>query len=163
MDQMLLGMAFVAAFRSTCRRAFVGAVAAREGRVKSIGYAGSPPGDPECLDVGCDMGPAGGCVRTIHAEANTIAWAAREGSSLRDATMYITISPCIVCARLILQAGVKRIVYHCEYRDTSGIDFLRAHGLQVDHLPDLGPYQMLADELAKRIEAWKAINAEEEG
>ncbi|MEO0140636.1 MAG: dCMP deaminase, partial [candidate division WOR-3 bacterium] len=75
MDQMLMGMALVAAFRSNCRRAFVGAVATIENRVKSIGYAGSPPGEPECLDVGCDLGPEGGCVRTIHAEANAIAWA----------------------------------------------------------------------------------------
>ena len=161
MDQMLMGMALVAAFRSNCRRAFVGAVATIDNRVKSLGYAGSPPGEPECLDVGCDLGPEGGCVRTIHAEANAIAWAAKEGSSLRGATIYTTMSPCVTCARLILQAGIKRVVYHCEYRDTSGIDFLRSHGIEVVHLTDLGVYQMLADALAERIEEWRRINVGE--
>lgn len=110
--------------RSTCTRKSVGAVIVKDGRVLSMGYNGSPSGMPHCIDEGCLLGPEGGCIRTQHAEANAIAWAAREGISLMGATLWVTDSPCLSCAKLIVNAGIVEVVYLQRYRDESGIRLL---------------------------------------
>lgn len=102
------------AYQSTCNRGQVGAVIVQDKRIVSCGYNGSPPGQPHCLDVGCD--PPDGCLRTIHAEANAILWAARHGTSLNGATMYATHAPCLTCAQAIAASGIKRFVYNRAYR-----------------------------------------------
>lgn len=121
-DQMLMEMALVASKRSTCNRKHVGAVIAIAGRPVSIGYAGAPSGLPHCTEVGCLHGPDGGCIRTVHAEAAAIAFAAREGISCKAATIYCTDSPCPACAKLILNAGIIEVLYLREYRIRDGID-----------------------------------------
>jgi dCMP deaminase len=117
-DSMYEDIVGIVADRSTCLRAKVGAIIVVDGRVASMGYNGSPPGREHCLDAGCLIDPdTGGCVRTIHAEQNAIAWAARAGVSTQDATMYCGYSPCLECAKLILAAGISEFIYYMEYRD----------------------------------------------
>lgn len=123
-DQMLMEMAITASKRSTCNRKHVGAIIAIEGRPISVGYAGAPSGLPHCLEHGCLTGPDGGCIRTQHAEANAIAFAARKGISTEKATLYTTVSPCLACAKLILNAGIGEVWYLEKYRKTDGIDLL---------------------------------------
>ena len=131
-------MAQVTAKRSTCPRAQVGVVIAQEGRVVSIGYNGSAPGQPHCIEVGCErrtedksvhgesplVVEVGSCERTIHAEANAIAWAARAGVSTVGATMYCTHAPCYACAKLMVSAGIIKLHYVTPYRDLRGVELL---------------------------------------
>jgi dCMP deaminase len=136
-ETMLMKVAYAAAERSTCVRKQVGAVIALEGRPVSIGYAGAPPGLPHCVEAGCLIGPDGGCTRTTHAEANAIAFAARCGVETANAWLVVTLSPCVACAKLILAAGIHEVIFHDTYRDTSGIDLLKAGGCRVWQLgPD---------------------------
>jgi len=123
-DQMLMEMAIIASKRSTCTRKHVGAIIAIEGRPVSVGYAGAPSGLPHCLEHGCLTGPDGGCIRTQHAEANAIAFAARKGIATEKATLYTTVSPCLACAKLIINAGIIEVWYLERYRKTEGLDLL---------------------------------------
>lgn len=120
--------------RSTCTRAKVGCVISVSGRIISTGYAGAPSGVPHCIDVGCEIGSDGGCSTTLHAEAGAIAFAARKGVVLEGSTLYVTLSPCRSCAKLILTAGIKEVFYRKEYRDTSGIELLKKAGVKTEWL-----------------------------
>jgi dCMP deaminase len=133
-DQMLMEMALIASKRSTCTRKHVGALIAFNGRPVSIGYAGAPAGLPHCLDHGCVPGPDGGCIRTMHAEANTIAFAARKGIATEGATLYTTVSPCLGCAKMIINAGIQQVWYLERYRKLEGINLLAASGLWCEQL-----------------------------
>lgn len=130
--QMFMQMAQVVSYRGTCSRASVGAVIARNNRVISMGYVGSPAGLPHCTETGCEIGPEGGCITTVHAEANAICFAAKEGISVNGATLYVTLSPCLNCAKLIINSGITRLVYLEKYRDDSGIILLVKAGVTVD-------------------------------
>lgn len=123
-DAMLMQFAIVASHRSTCLRKKVGAVIAIDGRPLVTGYAGSPQGTEHCTEAGCLLGPDGGCIRTQHAEMNAIAFAARKGICLDGAWMYITVSPCLPCAKIIIGAGISRVLYKEKYRDTAPLDYL---------------------------------------
>ena len=139
-DAMLMEMAVAAAKRSTCLRRRVGAIIAKDGRVLSIGYAGSPSGEPHCIDEGCLIGPDGGCIRTVHAEANAILWAAKHGIRVNGTTMYCTDSPCLACARAIVNAGIAEVKYVREYRILEGLQlFDRAgtHYVQLNYVLNL--------------------------
>src|SRR4030095_9424599 len=116
-DEMLMRIAAVVSERGTCNRLQVGTAIALDGRVISTGYVGSAPGSAHCIDEGDILGPDGGCLRTIHAEANDVAYAARGGVSPAGATIYCTHSPCYACAKLLVSAGIRRVVYEVEYRD----------------------------------------------
>lgn len=124
-DEYFLEFAKVAAKRSTCSRKQVGAVIAdARHRVVSAGYNGSPAGTPHCTDsgVGCLMKNIEGrdsCIRTIHAEANALMHAGTEGHRTRGWTMYVTVTPCYECAKLIIQSGVQRVVYADYYQSQS--------------------------------------------
>ena len=133
-DQMLMEIANVVSKRGTCLRASVGAVIAREGRIISTGYVGAPAGLPDCLSVGCDIGTHKGCTRTVHAEINAIAFAAKHGIATDDSTIYSVLGPCYDCAKAIINSGIKRIVYGIEYRDIRGLNLLRSANLVVDKL-----------------------------
>jgi dCMP deaminase len=110
--------------RSTCTRAKVGAVIVRDKNILATGYNGAPAGLPHCLDVGClvytSRTPTGeveeNCFRTIHAEINAIAQAAKNGASIRDADIYITHTPCIHCLKVLINTGIRRIFYEHEYK-----------------------------------------------
>lgn len=126
-DKMLMGVAELMSKRSTCLRAQVGAVLAHEGRVISSGYAGAPKGLPHCHPGICSVDQP--CLRTVHAEAGAISYAARFGIKTDGATLYCTLSPCIDCAKLIINSGIKEVVYGQAYRKTEGIEQLREAGI----------------------------------
>lgn len=150
-DEYLMDIAQVVSSRSTCSRLLVGAVIARNGRVLSTGYNGAPSGMPHCVHGDCTCAgwppalladnqfreagvhhpgcPAGPCDNTIHAEANAIVFAARHGVATENAEMFVTHAPCLVCARLIINAGIMGVMYSVEYRDPSGVDLLRSQAV----------------------------------
>jgi dCMP deaminase len=115
-DEYFMRMAQQAATRSTCDRKHVGAVIVRDNTVLSTGYNGSIRGMPHCDDVG-HMMENDHCVATVHAEANAIIQAARHGTAIDGADIYITASPCWNCFKLIANSGIKRIFYLEFYRD----------------------------------------------
>lgn len=115
-DQYFMNIARVVATRSTCPRKHVGALLVRDRVILSTGYNGSIRGMPHCSEVGCMM-QDGHCVATIHAEANAVLQAAREGVCIRDATCYVTASPCWNCFKQLANTGVQRICYGEFYRD----------------------------------------------
>ena len=136
-DEMLMRTAYVISARGTCPRGKVGVVIARESRIVATGYVGSPAGQPHCTDPNteCDIGTHGGCVRTVHGEANAVAFAAREGVGTRDCDLYTTLAPCIECAKLIINAGIRRVVYHNLYRDEAGLKLLQNSKVKVSRFP----------------------------
>lgn len=119
--------------RATCLRRKVGAVLVRDKRILTTGYNGSPPGMPHCTEVGCQM-VDGHCVRCIHAEQNAIVQAALHGISTKGATCYISAAPCIHCAKLLVAAGVVRVVFGEDYTDDLGEQVLKEAGVTVDRL-----------------------------
>ena len=124
---------------STARRLKVGAIVVKDDRVISIGYNGMPSGwDNNCENhIGFDKGEPVYKTKpeVLHAETNAIAKLARSNESGLGADMFITHAPCMDCAKLIYQSGIKRVVYGEAYRDESGILFLKASGVTVEHLP----------------------------
>jgi len=104
------------ATRSTCDRKHIGALIVRDKTILSSGYNGSLRGAPHCDDVGHDM-DNGHCVRTVHAEANAVAQAAKNGVRIDEAEMYVTASPCLTCFKLIANCGIQTIYYKEFYRD----------------------------------------------
>jgi len=127
--EMLMRTAAVISMRGTCERASVGAVIAREGRIISTGYVGAPSGLPHCTTIGCKIGPHGGCTRTVHAEANAIAFAARAGASTEECELYCTHAPCSECAKLIINAGIATVFFEQYYRDLDGLVLLDDAGI----------------------------------
>jgi dCMP deaminase len=119
-----MGITFEVARRSTCNRAQVGAIIVRDKRILTTGYNGSPTGLPHCTDVGCLM-VNGHCVRTLHAEQNAIIQAALHGVSTAGGTLYITHQPCLTCAKMIINAGIRRVVYGGDYPDHLAQQFLK--------------------------------------
>lgn len=127
-DELLGNIARRVARRSTCLRLSVGAVLARDGRIISMGYNGAPAGLPHCKPETC--GPDEVCERTVHAEANAIAFAAKTGIETDGATLYTTHSPCNECAKLIINAGIKRVVFQKAYRDINPLQLLGEAGVE---------------------------------
>jgi dCMP deaminase len=115
-DHYFMKIAEQAAARSTCDRKFVGAVIVRDRNILSTGYNGSIRGMPHCDDVGHQM-EGGHCIATVHAEANAIIQAAKHGTPIAGATIYVTASPCFNCFKLIANSGIAEIVYKEFYRD----------------------------------------------
>lgn len=114
-DEWALEIAHKVKERATCLRAKVGAVLVNsEKAIISTGYNGSPKKTDECLDKGCLI-IDGHCLRTTHAEINAIVQAASQGSSTRNSTMYVTMTPCFHCIKTMVNAGVKRVVYNSDY------------------------------------------------
>ena len=125
--------------RSTCTRAKVGAVIVRDKNILATGYNGAPAGMPHCLDAGClvytSRTPSGeveeNCFRTIHAEINAIAQAAKNGASIRDADIYITHTPCIHCLKVLINTGIRRIFYEREYKRATIEELLRGANIEL--------------------------------
>lgn len=133
-EQVLMSNAHTWARRSTCSRRKVGAVLARDSRVIATGYNGAPAGMPHC-NHRVDEIASHGCPRAVHAEANALVFAARYGIATADAEMFTTLSPCIDCAKLIVNAGIVRVWFRDQYRLTDGLELLEAAGVVVDRLP----------------------------
>jgi len=129
-DKAYLRLAFEWAKLSHCTRKQVGAIIVKDSTIIADGYNGTPTGfENECED---ENGATKWYV--LHAEANAILKVARTTNNAMGATLYLTHSPCKDCSKLILQAGIKRLVYHYSYKDTSGIEFLQKAGLEVSQL-----------------------------
>ena len=118
---------------SYCIRKKVGAIIVKDRMIISDGYNGTPSGFENCCE------DDGGLTKwyVLHAEANAILKVARSTQSCEGATLYITMSPCKDCSKLIHQSGIKRVVYQSSYKDNSGIDFLMRAGVEVVHVEDL--------------------------
>ena len=132
-DLRYLQMARIWAQNSYCQRRQVGALVVKEGTIISDGFNGTPSGfENHCEDENNVTKPY-----VLHAEANAITKLARSSNNSDGATIYITASPCIECAKLIIQAGIKRVVYGEQYRLTDGVDLLERAGIEVIYMnPD---------------------------
>ncbi len=127
-DNRYLEMAGVWARNSYCKRRQVGALIVKDRMIISDGYNGTPSGfENICEDENGVTKPY-----VLHAEANAITKVAKSGNSSEGSTLYVTASPCLECSKLIIQAGIKRVVYKDEYRLTDGIDLLRRAGITVE-------------------------------
>jgi dCMP deaminase len=135
-DEYFMNIARVVASRATCNRKHVGAVIVRDKTILSTGYNGSIRGMPHCSEVGCMM-EDGHCVATIHAEANAVLQAAKNGVAIDGATVYVTASPCWSCFKTITNAGTRRIVYGEFYRDERIFDVATRIGVELVHLPSV--------------------------
>jgi dCMP deaminase len=127
-DDRYLEMAAIWAKNSYCKRRQVGALLVKDKMIISDGYNGTPSGfENVCEDETGATKPY-----VLHAEANAISKVAKSGNSSEGSTLYVTASPCIECSKLIIQAGIKRVVYRDEYRLTDGVDLLRRAGIEVE-------------------------------
>ncbi len=133
LDKRYLRMAEIWAENSYCVRRRVGALIVREQMIISDGFNGTPAGfENVCEDEDGKTKPY-----VLHAEANAITKVARSNNSSEGATLYVTASPCLECSKLIIQAGIKRVVYHELYRMSDDIDLLVRAGIECVHVPDL--------------------------
>jgi dCMP deaminase len=130
-----MNIARQAATRSTCDRKHVGAVIVRDKTILSTGYNGSIRGMPHCDEVGHLM-ESDHCVATVHAEANAIIQAAKNGVRIEGAEIYTTASPCWDCFKLIANAGIRRVYYGEFYRERRSIDVARELGIELVDLAD---------------------------
>ena len=131
-DYRYIRMARIWAENSYCKRRQVGALLVKDKTIISDGYNGTPSGFPNvCEDDNDTTFPY-----VLHAEANAIAKVAQSNNSSDGATLYVTASPCIECAKLIIQAGIKRVVYRDAYRLTDGIDLLKRAGIEVEQVEE---------------------------
>lgn len=129
-DNAYLNMASEWAKLSHCERKKVGAIIVKDHMIISDGYNGTPSGYQNC----CENEAGETQWYVLHAEANAILKVAKSTQSTKGATLYITLSPCKDCSKLIIQSGIKRVVFRHKYKDTSGIDFLTEYGIEVNHL-----------------------------
>ena len=118
---------------SYCHRRQVGALIVKDKMIISDGYNGTPTG----FENVCEDEENNTKWYVLHAEANAIMKVAASTQSCEGATLYITLSPCRECSKLIFQSGIKRVVYIVEYKDKTGIDFLKKSGLEIVHIPDV--------------------------
>jgi dCMP deaminase len=138
-DEYFLKRASVVAERSTCRRHHVGAVAVRDKHIVATGYNGAPSGLKDCLELGClrdelhiPSGQRHEICRGIHAEQNVIIQASLHGVSLEGATIYATHTPCVLCAKMLVNARIKRFVTFGRYDDDSFKDLFKEAGIEID-------------------------------
>jgi dCMP deaminase len=136
-DEYFMKIAHLVAERSTCLRRRVGAIIVKDKRIISTGYNGAPRGVAHCLDTGClreQRGIASGerheLCRGAHAEQNAIIQAASSGASMEGATMYSTTAPCSTCAKMIINAGIRRLVLGGRYPDALGEELIEEAGIE---------------------------------
>jgi dCMP deaminase len=138
-DEYFLKIASVVAERSTCRRHHVGAVAVINKHILATGYNGAPSGAKDCLEIGClrdELGIPSGTrheiCRGIHAEQNVIIQASLHGVSLEGSTLYCTHSPCVLCAKMLVNAKIKRFITFGSYNDSTFADLFREASIEVE-------------------------------
>lgn len=139
-DEYFIKIAFDVAERSTCLRRKVGAILVRDKQILSTGYNGAPSGLPHCEDVGClrdrhnvPSGQRHELCRGLHAEMNAFLQAAVHGVSTLGATLYCTNHPCSLCAKMVINAGIERVVEAGDYPDDLARELLAQAGIEVDH------------------------------
>lgn len=141
-DDIFMELAVNLARRSHCVKRHVGAVLAKDTRIISIGYNGPPTGTYNCDEafpnIGCPRDSKGGCSLAIHAEQNAILYAVKNKTSVEKATLYVTLSPCLSCARIIFSMGIQKVLFLNSYAEHKGIphdegvDFLKKFGVTVE-------------------------------
>ncbi|MFZ1806359.1 MAG: dCMP deaminase family protein [Cyclobacteriaceae bacterium] len=141
-DDIYMELAVNLAKRSHCIKRHVGAVLTKETRIISIGYNGPPSGTHNCdlewPEGGCPRDSKGGCSLAIHAEQNAILYAVKNKTSVEGATLYVTLSPCLSCARIIFSMGIIKVIYlnsyaeHKGIKNDEGVDFLRKFGVDCE-------------------------------
>jgi dCMP deaminase len=141
LDEYFMEIACVVGKRSTCLRNHVGALFVKNKRLLSTGYNGAPAGLQHCDEVGCAReGVASGTrhelCRAVHAEQNAIIQAALHGVSIEGATLYCTHQPCIMCAKMLINARISRVVYSRSYPDDTALRFLAQAGVDVTRLTE---------------------------
>ncbi|MCA0430793.1 MAG: dCMP deaminase family protein [Bacteroidetes bacterium] len=142
-DTIYMDLAEKLAIKSHCVKAQVGAVLTKDTRIVSLGYNGPPAGthncDEEWPEAGCPRDSKGSCSLALHAEQNAILYASKNGVNMHGSTLYVTLSPCIACARVIYTMGIKKVFYKDSYanfkglKSDEGVDFLRKFGVEVVH------------------------------
>jgi dCMP deaminase len=139
LDEYFMEIAEVVAKRSTCLRNNVGAVIVRDKRILSTGYNGAPRDMEHCLEIGCirdqqniASGTRHELCRAVHAEQNAIIQSALHGVSVEGATLYCTHQPCILCAKMIINSKIKRVVYSNKYPDDEAINFFKKAGVEIN-------------------------------
>lgn len=140
-DEIYMDLAKNLAERSHCVKMKVGAVLTKDTRIVSLGYNGPPAGTHNCDEewpgVGCPRDSKGGCSLALHAEQNTIIYASKNNVPLESCTIYVTLAPCLSCARIIYASGIKKVIYlnsYAEYKGIAteeGVDFLQRFGVEV--------------------------------
>ena len=140
-DEYFLEMASLVAKRSTCLRRSVGAVLVRDKRILATGYNGAPSGLPHCLEIGClrqqlniPSGQRHELCRALHAEQNALIQASLHGISVKDSILYSTTQPCVICAKMLINAGIKEIVITEGYPDKMAMDFLKQAKIKIRKL-----------------------------
>lgn len=140
-DEYFMKIAHLVAERSTCLRRVVGAIIVNNKRIISTGYNGSPRGLDHCLEIGClrerlgiPSGERHELCRGAHAEQNAIIQAASAGSSMEGATMYCTTAPCSTCSKMIINAGIKRLVLGSDYPDQLGRELIDEAGIETAYM-----------------------------
>lgn len=143
-EEYFMEIARLVARRSTCLRRQVGAVVVKEKNILATGYNGTPSGITHCSEVGClrqRLGVPSGerheLCRGLHAEQNAIIQAAKHGVNIGDSTLYSTHSPCVICSKMIINAGVKKIVFLEGYPDALSVEMLGESGIEVRSFGDL--------------------------
>jgi len=149
-DKAMMATANIWAEESSCNRAKVGCVLSVEGRVISTGYNGTVSGADNCCEDTCEVcgGVDTGCTRcggkgltskktVVHAEANAVLFASKNGISTQNSTAYVTLMPCVECSKMLIQSGVTRVVYEKDYRCTEGVNFLRENGMKVQKFSEI--------------------------
>ena len=138
-DEYFIKIAALVSERSTCLRHHVGAIIVKDKRVITTGYNGAPAGTRDCLELGClrnelkiPSGEKHEICRAIHSEQNAIIQASKHGQNVCGGTIYCTHSPCIICTKMIINAGIKRIVTYVDYPDVGGVkDLLKEAGVEL--------------------------------
>lgn len=143
-DQYFMEMAEIAKTRSTCCRRKVGAVIVKNKRILATGYNGAPSGTAHCLDIGCmreqlkiPSGQRHELCRGLHAEQNAIIQAAYHGVCIEGSTLYATLQPCILCAKMAINAGIKKIVFKGNYPDELSMEMLKEAGIELIQFDDI--------------------------
>ena len=137
-DEYFLEMAGLVAKRSTCLRRSVGAVLVREKRILATGYNGAPSGLKHCFEIGCmrqklkiPSGERHELCRALHAEQNALIQSSLHGISVKGATLFATTQPCVICAKMLINAGIKEIVITQGYPDKMAMDFLKEAKIKI--------------------------------
>ena len=143
-DHYFMEMAEIAKKRSTCCRRQIGAVIVKNKRILATGYNGAPSGTAHCLDIGCireklniPSGQRHELCRGLHAEQNAIIQAAYHGVSIEGSVIYTTLQPCILCAKMIINAGIKKIIFKGNYPDELALEILKEADVELIQFDDI--------------------------